>query len=212
MAIHLALGGRLRGRRVLLADIDPQGSSSDALRQRRFCGPDVEVTTSQKLFVCLETARRRGIEDVIIDTAAGSDNDRLEAVRLADASLIIVRPTYLDIVAAAPAVEMIRRLGSSAMILVNQAPVLRNNLERPDLIRALKALKVFGLPVCSEAIRVRQAYQSAPLDGRSVEECDDHEAAREMARAYGEVCNFRQIDPASLALRGPAEDAWALAV
>jgi len=162
LAIHLAIGGHLRDRFTLLADMDPQGSALEALGHRKSPGPLVRATTARKLFVCLEDARKAGIEDLVIDTAAGSDAERLEAIRLADASLIVVRPTYLDIVAAAPTVSAVRGLGKPAMILLNQAPPTLKGEERPDNARAIAALALFGLPVSSAIIRLRRSYQRAP--------------------------------------------------
>ena len=198
MAIHLAIGGHLRDRFTLLADMDPQGSAVEALGHRKSSGPLVRATTARKLFVCLEDARKAGIEDLVIDTAAGSDAERLEAIRLADASLIVVRPTYLDIVAAAPTVSAVRGLGKPAMILLNQAPPTLKGEERPDNARALAALALFGLPVSSAIIRLRRSYQRAPQLGVSVEESFDDEAAAEMASACEAIWAFRQGAGSSL--------------
>jgi len=198
MAIHLAVGGFLRDRFVLLADMDPQGSSLESLGHRKSAGPMAKATTARKLFVCLEDARRAGFEDVLIDTAAGSDAERLEAIRLADVSLIVVRPTYLDIVAAAPTVTAVRSLGKPAIILLNQAPPVLKGLERRDVAKALAALELFGLPVSPAIIRLRQAYQRAPQLGVSVEESFDHEAAAEMSYACDLIWDFRQAAGTSL--------------
>lgn len=209
LAIHLAVGACLRGRRALLADMDPQASSFEALGHRSAPGPIVKATNARKLFVCLEDARRDQIEDVIIDTAAGSDAERLEAIRWADAALIVVRPTYLDIVAAAPTVEAVRRLGKPAMILLNQAPPPLNGAERPDVARAFEALGLFGLPVSPAIIRLRRAYQLAPQLGASVEEGGDTDAAAEMARAFEAIWKFRLDEQSHQAWRGQAEQSWA---
>jgi chromosome partitioning protein len=198
MAIHLAIGGHLRERFTLLADMDPQASSVEALGHRKGSGSLVRATTARKLFVCLEDARKAGIEDLVIDTAAGSDAERLEAIRLADASLIVVRPTYLDIVAAAPTVLAVRGLGKPAMILLNQAPPTLKGEERPDNARAIAALALFGLPVSSAIIRLRRSYQRAPQLGVSVEESFDDEAAAEMASACDTIWAFRQAAGSSL--------------
>src|SRR5580700_10801206 len=40
VAVHMAIAAHLRGRRTLLADSDPQRSSSIVLKARRDAGPD----------------------------------------------------------------------------------------------------------------------------------------------------------------------------
>ncbi len=190
LALNLAVGAHLRGRRVLLADIDPQRSSTEALRNRRKEGPIVAPSTARKLRICLQDAELQRLEDVFIDTSAGAEEDRLEAIRLADACLLILRPAYLDIIAAAPTVELLRRLQKPTLIMINQAPRRLACSERVELIRAMDAIRLFKIPIASEIIRTRRCYQLSPQLGLSVEELGHDETVQEMARAYKAVSNF----------------------
>ena len=70
LAVNLALTAFLQGRKVVLADIDPQRSASDALRARREPGPILAEVTAGKLFMTKSNAMRDGVDYLFIDTPA----------------------------------------------------------------------------------------------------------------------------------------------
>jgi hypothetical protein len=109
---------------------------------------------------------------------------------VADYSLLVVRPTLMDIAAAVRTVDIIRRLRKPAMIVVNQAPVARDGVEPPSVKRALKALEVMRLPVVPTLLRSRAIYQSSLETGKSAEECYDVNAAREIAALWTFIERF----------------------
>src|SRR5579871_6579085 len=92
VAVHVAIAAHLRGRRTLLADSDPQRSSSIVLRGRRGPGPQVVETSGPKLFALQVAALRQGIDCLLIDTAAGAEDELAHAIVLADLSLLVIRP------------------------------------------------------------------------------------------------------------------------
>jgi len=71
LATHLALAGHLRGRSVVLADADPQRSSTETLRLRTAPGPRVIETSGPKLFALKVASMREGADLLVIDTPAG---------------------------------------------------------------------------------------------------------------------------------------------
>jgi chromosome partitioning protein len=180
IAIHLAIGGFLRGRKTLLADMDAQKSALDVLKSRRRPGPDRVDCTGSKLFAQKVAADRQGYEDLIVDTSAGEEDEMASAVSLADLSILVVRPTYLDIASAAQTARVLQRLRRPAVIVVNQAQSPRNGGELPAVARAREALGILNLPICPTIIRSRTVYQSALEKGFSAEECDDLSAIREI--------------------------------
>jgi chromosome partitioning protein len=76
------------------------------------------------------------------------------------------------------------------MIVVNQAPTARDGVEPPSVKRALRALEVMRLPVVPTLLRSRAIYQSALETGKSVEECYDVNAAREIAALWAFIERF----------------------
>jgi chromosome partitioning protein len=190
VATHLALAAHLRGLKVLVADIDPQHSSMEVFRARQASAPECVETSGPKLFPLQMAAVRSEVDLMVIDTAAGAEEDLASAVVLADLSLLVLRPTFLDLAAAIQTVDVVRRLRKPAMVLVNQAPPAREGVEAPAVKRALQALTLLRLPVAPAILRSRAIYQSALETGRSAEESDDRAAAQEIAAFWAFIERF----------------------
>src|SRR5271170_2071071 len=105
LAAHIALAAHLRGLKTVVADIDPQRSVSEVLNARAADGPAYVETTGPKLFAAQLAAVGSGMDLMVIDTAAGAVEDVGSAIVLADLSLLVVRPTLLDIAAAVRTVD-----------------------------------------------------------------------------------------------------------
>jgi chromosome partitioning protein len=188
LAVHLAIACHLRGRRTLLADSDPQRSSSTVLKGRRGPGPDYCETSGPKLFALQVAALREGVEALMIDTPAGAEDDLAHAIVLADLSLLVIRPTFLDFAAAIRTADVLRRLRRPGLIVLNQAPVSRSGAEPPLVKKAHEALRLMRLPVAPTIVRARTAYQSALETGCSAEElAGPSPAAQEIAALWDYV-------------------------
>jgi chromosome partitioning protein len=187
VATHLALAAHLRGLKTLVADTDPQHSAMEVFRARVGPGPERTESTGPKLFALQMAAVRDGMDAMFIDTAAGAVEDVANAVVLSDLSLLILRPTFLDLAAAVHTVDTVRRLRKPAIVVVNQAPPARGGIETPSVRRALQALALLRLPVAPAILRSRTVYQTALETGRSAEEADDPAAAQEVADLWAFV-------------------------
>jgi chromosome partitioning protein len=187
VAVHLAIAAHLRGRRVLLADSDPQYSSSTVLKGRRGGGPDYHETSGPKLFAEKVAALRDGYDTLVIDTPAGAEDEVAHAIVLADLSLLVIRPTFLDFAAAIRTSDVLRRLHRPGLIILNQAPVSRGGAEPPLVKKAHEALRLMRLPVAPTILRARTAYQSAMETGCSAEELGVSPAQQEVADLWGYI-------------------------
>jgi chromosome partitioning protein len=170
VAVHMAIAAHLRGRQTLLADSDPQRSSSTVLRGRAGCGPAFCETSGLELLRVQAGAVRAGVEALVVDTPAGAEDELAHAIVLADLSLLVIRPTFLDFAAALRTAEVLRRLRKPGLIVLNQAPVSRAGAEPPLVKKAQEALRIMRLPVAPIILRARAAYQTALETGCSVEE------------------------------------------
>ncbi|HEX3918236.1 MAG TPA: ParA family protein [Caulobacteraceae bacterium] len=170
VAVHLAIAAHLRGRRTLLADSDPQCSSSTVLKGRRAPGPSYNETSGPKLFALQVSALRDGFDTLVVDTPAGAEDELAHAIVLADLSLLVIRPTFLDFAAAIRTADVLRRLHKPGLIVLNQAPVSRAGAEPPLVKKAHEALRLMRLPVAPTIVRSRAAYQTALETGCSAEE------------------------------------------
>ena len=182
LAVHLSLAAKLRTLRILLADIDPQRSASDSIKNRRSEGPELAETSGSKLFALQMASLRNGVELMVIDTASGGDEETASAIVLADLCVVVFRPTFLDLAALIQTAEMVRRLRKPILAVMNQAPPLRGGIEPQAVSRALKALQLLRLPVAPAILRSRAIYQTCLEFGLSAEECDDQIAVAEMGR------------------------------
>jgi chromosome partitioning protein len=190
VAAHIALAAHLRGLKTVVADTDPQRSVTEVLRSRVADGPTCVSAVGSSLFAAQIAAVGCGKDALVIDTAAGAVEDITQAIVVADFSLLVVRPTLIDIAAAVRTVDIVRRLKKPAMVVVNQAPTARDGVEPPSVKRALRALEFIRLPIVPTLLRTRAIYQTALETGRSVEECYDVFATREVAALWAYVERF----------------------
>ena len=77
----------------------------------------------------------------MIDTPAGAEDELAHAIVLADLSLLVIRPTFLDFAAAIRTADVLRRLRKPGLIVLNQAPVSRAGAEPPLVKKAHEALQ-----------------------------------------------------------------------
>lgn len=166
LAVQLALHWAKR-QTLALADIDPQASSALVLDQRH---PAVEVvrSTGPKLPMLKSTLARRGLDGLVVDTPASMKADVAAAISAADLALLVVRPTYLDIAAAAATAQMVRQLRIPAIVVLNQAPPARSGAESGMVLKAREALALLRLPIADTVIRSRAVFSRALELGRAV--------------------------------------------
>ena len=131
------------------------------------------------------------METTILDTPAASVDAIGHAIALAHLSLLVVRPTFLDIAAALQTAQILRSLRKPGLIVLNQAPVARGGVEPPSVKRALSALRLMQLPVVPIVLRARAVYQTSLASGRSVEELEaGNPAADEVAGLWSYIERF----------------------
>jgi chromosome partitioning protein len=147
----------------------------------------VALTSGAQLYQLQWEAVRAGVETMVIDTPAVVAEDILNAVVLANFCLLVVRPTYFDLVAAVQTLQIVRPLRKPLMALLSQAPAARNGIEPAAVRKATQALGAMRLLVVPTIIRARGIYQWAMERGLSVEESEDAAAAQEVADVWSYV-------------------------
>ena len=188
VAVNLALTAFAGGARVMLADIDPQRSATDALKARTRPGPALIETTAGKLFQLHMAAGREGVDLLVIDTPSTPEAEVALAMNLADLCLLVSRPNFLDVASVVRSSEAVRRLGRTGLVVLNQAQPSRKGIEPPAVLRAIEALRFGGLPLATVGLRSRAVYQAAIAHGVSAAEWDPTStAAREMAGLWRDI-------------------------
>jgi chromosome partitioning protein len=196
VALHLALAAHLRGHKVLLADTDSQRSSTESLDAREVDKLNCVPTTGSTLSWLKSRARTDGIRYLIVDTPGGPGPDLAHAMMVSDLNLLIARPSFLDIAAAAHTFNEARTMNAPSIILLNQAPPARGGEESTEVVKALEALKYTRLPASPVVLHARAAYQKAAAVGRSVEELGRSPAADEIAALWNHVETLLADKPA----------------
>ncbi|HEX6866897.1 MAG TPA: ParA family protein [Caulobacteraceae bacterium] len=179
VAVHLALAAHLAGKRTALADLDPQASATEVLKARYDSGPRHFVSPARGLPGAQVTVQRAGMEALFIDTPAGTEAGMSNAIVVSDLTVMVVRPTFLDLVAAARTAEVLKWMRKPGVVILNQAPPARGGIEPPSVRKALKVLAVLGLPIVPIVLRARASYQTSLERGASVLETEPTSAAAE---------------------------------
>lgn len=195
-AVHLALAAHRRRLKTWLVDTDPQGSSVEVLKARQSDGPRCLSALGAELVERQAEARAGGADLMLVDTPAASEGEIAHAIALAQLSILVIRPTFLDIAASIQTAQILRRLRKPGLILLNQAPVPRGGVEPPAVKKALEALRLMRLPVLPVVLRSRAVYQTALASGQSAEEvAGAGAAAEEIAAAWNFIERFVYGEP-----------------
>ncbi len=188
VTVNLAARAHAAGLKVMLADMDPQGSSTDWSKSRSQPGPAVAPIKLGSLFPAQYTAANAGYDLMFMDTRASSQMDTVAAVKSADLSLIVVRPTVIDLRAIAATVDLLRPLRRPAAFVINQAPSQRVGRDPVIVMEAIELLMSYGQAVAPVGLRARQIYQTAFSQGRSPFEDDPTSpAGQEIDRLWAYV-------------------------
>jgi chromosome partitioning protein len=165
LAGHLAVQAEGAGAGpVALVDTDPQGSLADWWNARNAETPAFVHTSIHTLESDLKVLEEAGIELVIIDTPPALTSAIVEVVRVADLTLIPVRPSPHDLAAAGVTVELVESLDKPLVFVINCAsPRARISSE------AAIALSQHGT-VAAPIVHQRTDFASSMIDGRTVME------------------------------------------
>ena len=182
LAIHFAVMAQASGKRVLLVDIDPQGSSAGWWRARDAETPQLVETEPDKLRDILEAARADGIDLVVVDTRPSVEADAVQVATLADVIVVPTRPAILDLRAILETLNIVK--GSrKAHVVLNACPAPRGAAEASAATDARKALKAFGVPVAPTTISQRATFSHALVGGLAATEAEPRGKAADEMRA-----------------------------
>ena len=188
IAVNAAATLATRGRRVLLVDADPQGSSLawSSARDRNPLFPVVGMAKPSLHRDLPEIAKDYDV--VVIDGAPRVNELGRSAILASDTILIPVQPSPYDVWAAAFTVQLIReaqqfRESLTAAFVINRKIV--NTAIGRDVASALDH---FGTPVLPGHLCQRVVYAESASQGLSVVEvAPQSEAAREMATLVSSI-------------------------
>jgi chromosome partitioning protein len=188
VSANMAVAAAREGLKVLVADSDPQLSMMDWKKSRLSPTPSVIPIKAGALHPTRFAAENAGVELLIIDTRSSALQDSIEAAKAAHLTLVVVRPTAVDMRAIAMTVKALKPLGLPAAFVLNQAPAQRAANEPAIVKEAIDLLIDYGLPIAPVGLRQRIVYQTSFARGLSVSEAEPNSrAAEEMAELWSYV-------------------------
>lgn len=174
LALSCAAAAEAQGARVLILDMDVQGTAEAWYQDREAETPRLAAVKAAELPNAINRAGQV-FDVVLIDTPGRDEPSIAAAIRQSDFCLIPCRPTSADMKATPPTVATVKRLGKHSAFVLSQAP------PRGYRIREASAgLSVLGV-VAPMPIVSRNAYQDAYSAGLTVLEYEpEGKAAQEV--------------------------------
>ena len=174
-----AVAAQERGAKVLIVDMDSQGTAEAWYQDREIETPQLARVDAVHLPQALDAAKRQGFDLVLLDTPGRDEPATAAAIRASDFCIIPCRPTPGDMKATPPTMATIKRLGKKGAFVLTQTPVRGTRLEEAEA-----GLLVLGM-VSPVRIVARHAYQDAQGRGLGVTEFEPRgKAAGEMRRLW----------------------------
>ena len=176
LTAQLAAQAHALGKRVTVIDADSQGSLS-LWHTRRMDGAIKHVTAERGLERAIAFAMIEGTDYVFIDTAPTMWVVVQEAIRAATLVLIPARPGFFDLAAVTETVKTARALTKPYAVVINAAPVKRDDKEAALVAASRAYFDGLQIPVWAGQISQRAGFQSTLAAGASAAEIGPATAA-----------------------------------
>ena len=187
LTAHLAAFAQRQGHRCLLVDADPQGSLA-LWHSRRADGLPALETATRGIDRAVAQAMVEGYAWVFIDTSPTMWVVVQEAIRAATMVLIPARPGFFDLAAVRETVTVARKYAKPYAVVINAAPVKRDEKDSPAVALSRGELDRLAIPVWSGQISNRAAYLTSLAASASAGDlAPDSPARNEIARLWSAV-------------------------
>lgn len=155
ISLNLAIAATLKGKSVVVIDLDPQQSAARWSRLRDNEAPVILPGHGPNLADLVARARDGGADLVIVDTAPKSESASLVAAKLADLVLIPCQPSNLDLDAIADTVNI-------AALAAKPAAFVLNNCRAASTLadQAEEALGMYRMPIAPVRLGNRVALSN----------------------------------------------------
>ena len=181
IALALAVGAGLSGKKAVVIDTDPQATASKWTDRRADEFPWVVPTHAARLKVAVEQAEGQGIDFLVIDTPPHAGTDAAEAARLADVVVIPVEPHLFTLETLPKLAALLKIAGNpQAFVVINKA-----NTQGREGEQATEHVRALGLSVCPVVLHQRAAHRHAGNIGQAAAEFEPNgKAAQEAMKLY----------------------------
>jgi len=187
LTAQLSAFAHQRGRRCLIVDADPQGSLT-LWHSRRPDGQPALQNAARGIDRLLAHAMLQNYDWVFIDTSPTMWVVVQEAIRAATLVVIPARPGFFDVAAVCETVAVARKHNKPYAVVINAAPVKRDDKEAPAVALSRAELDRLAIPAWSGQISQRSGFMASLAAGASVGELGPETAAgTEIARLWSAI-------------------------
>lgn len=177
------VAAKKKGSKVLLIDIDPQGSAISWSDYREDTKLTTITTPVNRLTKVLDAAKIDDVTMVIIDCPPHGDPNVAISARASSLLIVPCRPATADLQAMAATIEIVKFVDKPAMVVLNSVPARGTLVEE-----AREALEPTGLNVWDKTVGNRTAFIRAFAAGQGVVEFEPKgKAAEEMNLLYRHI-------------------------
>jgi chromosome partitioning protein len=202
LAVSLAVAASESGLKVIVLDIDPQGTTGEWYKRRTGEAPAVQSISWANLSSRLYRLGQQGYDLAIVDTPGADSHGAAEAMKEAHFCLLPVRPSVADIEASKPTVRYLNEHNKPFAFVLNQCPTGGRTSRTSN---ARMALQLLG-SLCDPTLAHRSDHVDALASGLGVTEFNPFGKAADEVRTVLAwlVARMRRLGTVELADEGEA--------
>lgn len=168
LAVNLATRAAQASKESCVIDTDPQATAAAWGDWRGDFLPVVVTAPPARLARTIESAKKNGVEFIVIDTPPHADSAAREAIKAADIVLIPTKPRAFDLAALEPIADLVSFAKTPAFVVLNGVPTGATVLAN----QARKTAEGMGLSICPVELGDRAAFHRSSAKGETAAEID----------------------------------------
>ncbi len=162
-----------KNKKVLIIDLDPQGSLTSWWNKREADNPEFIEATAESLANIVEKAKASKYDYLFIDTPPAHLETITKGIEVADYVLVPCQPSPVDIEAIGDTLSVIEDLGKPFAFVMNRL-ISRTRIGEQAVLLLANHGKVAGIPIVQ-----RTSFATAMIDGRTAPEVPGGKLAEE---------------------------------
>lgn len=181
LAVNLATRAAGDKHESCVIDTDPQATAASWSDWRGDFLPVVVTAPPARLGRTIESAKKNGVDFVVVDTPPHADAAAREAIKAADIVLIPTRTRAFDLAALEPIADLVGYAKTPAFVVLNAVPTGATKLAK----EARDAAKAMGLEICPVELGERADFHRSSAKGETAAELSpDGKAAKEIDKLW----------------------------
>jgi len=166
LAVNLATRAAAAKHESCVVDTDPQATAAAWSDWRGDFLPVVVTAPPARLGRTIESAKKNGVDFVVIDTPPHADAAAREAIKAADLVLIPTKPRAFDLAALEPIADLVGYAKTPAFVVLNSVPSGATQLAKS----ARDAATEMGLDICPVELGERADFHRSSAKGETASE------------------------------------------